>query len=116
MQSSMRVPIHGHDRGGEFIDAIKEGNAVVAERGGQITAYATAIGFFGHAVGETNPDLQAHIANAQAFLGPIIVPTPNAALFRWCLQNGLKVVEPMTLTTIGLYNEPTGAYLPSVLY
>jgi predicted N-acetyltransferase YhbS len=109
--------IHGHDRGGELVDAIKEGSAVVAERSGRITAYATAIGFFGHAVGETNPDLEALIASASAFLGPgIIVPTRNAALFRWCLENGLKVVEPMTLMTIGLYNEPTGAYFPSVLY
>jgi hypothetical protein len=37
-------------------------------------------------------------------------------LFRWCLTNGLRVVEPMTLMTIGLYNEPVGAYLPSVSY
>jgi len=28
----------------------------------------------------------------------------------------LRVVHPMTLMTIGLYNEPVGAYLPSVLY
>ena len=111
------MSIHGHDRGGELIDAIKEGSAVVAERSGRITAYATAIGFFGHAVGETNSDLQALIANAPAFLGPgIIVPTRNAGLFRWCLENGLRVVEPMTLMTRGLYNEPKGAYLPSVLY
>jgi predicted N-acetyltransferase YhbS len=109
--------VHGHDRGGELIDGIKEGTAVVAERNGHIAAYATAIGFFGHAVGQTNPDLQVLIASASAFLGPgIIVPTRNAELFRWCLQNGLKVVEPMTLMAIGLYNEPTGAYLPSVLY
>jgi hypothetical protein len=26
------------------------------------------------------------------------------------------VVQPMTLMTMGLYNEPVGAYLPSVLY
>jgi GNAT superfamily N-acetyltransferase len=109
--------VHGHDRGGELIDGIKEGTAVVAERGGRIVAYSTAIGFFGHAVAETNPDLQALIASAAAFLGPgIIVPTRNAELFRWCLQRGLKVVEPMTLMTIGLYNEPAGAYLPSILY
>jgi hypothetical protein len=25
-------------------------------------------------------------------------------------------VEPMTLMTVGLYNEPLGAFLPSVLY
>jgi hypothetical protein len=32
------------------------------------------------------------------------------------LTNGLRVVEPMTLMTLGLYNEPAGAYLPSILY
>jgi len=26
------------------------------------------------------------------------------------------MVEPMTLMTVGLYNEPSGAYLPSILY
>src|SRR3984893_1534660 len=115
--NSLCKAIHGHERGGELNDAIEQGTAVVAEHNGRITAYATAIGFFGHAVGKTNYDLQALIASAPSFLGPgIIVPTRNAALFRWCLENGLKVVEPMTLMTLGLYNEPTGAYLPSVLY
>jgi hypothetical protein len=40
----------------------------------------------------------------------------NWELFRWCLDNGLRVVEPMTLMSVGLYNEPVGAFLPSVLY
>ena len=31
-------------------------------------------------------------------------------------EAGLKLVFQMTLMTIGLYNEPTGAYMPSVLY
>lgn len=54
---------------------------------------------------------------AEAFGGPgILVPTRNAALFRWRLDNGLRVVEPMTLMTIGLYNEPAGAWLPSILF
>jgi predicted N-acetyltransferase YhbS len=115
--NSLCKAVHGHERGGELTDAITQGTAVVAEYNGRITAYASAIGFFGHAVGRTNYDLQALIASASAFLGPgIIVPARNAALFRWCMENGLKVVEPMTLMTIGLYNEPTGAYLPSVLY
>jgi GNAT superfamily N-acetyltransferase len=109
--------VHGHDRSGELRDAIEQGTAVVAERENRIVAYATVIGFFGHAVGESNADIQALIANADAFLGPgILVPTRNAGLFRWCLENGLRVVQPMTLMTIGLYNEPTGAYLPSILY
>jgi Plasmid pRiA4b ORF-3-like protein len=42
--------------------------------------------------------------------------TRHSDLFRWCLENGLRVVEPMTLMTSGLYNEPAGAYLPSVLF
>jgi predicted N-acetyltransferase YhbS len=109
--------VHGHDRSGELADAIQQGTATVAERQGRISAYSTVLGFFGHAVGETNPDLQALIAAAPAFLGSgILVPARNAALFRWCLENGLKIVQPMTLMTVGLYNEPAGAYLPSVLY
>jgi hypothetical protein len=68
-------------------------------------------------VGESNSDVEAPIANAATFLGPgILVPTRNAGLFRWCLENGLRVVQPMTLMTMGLYNEPAGAYLPSILY
>jgi len=62
-------------------------------------------------------DLQALIASAESFGGPgILVPSRNNALFRWCLSNGLRVVQPMTLMTAGLYNEPAGAWLPSVLF
>ena len=108
--------VHGHDRAGELADMIGRG-AVVVERHGRITGYATTLGFFGHAVAETLPDLQALIASADAFSGPgILVPTRNGELFRWCLANGLRVVEPATLMTIGLYNEPAGAYLPSITY
>lgn len=109
--------VHGHDRSGELVDAINEGSAVATERNGRITAYATGLGFFLHAVAETNEDLQALIAAAKEFQGPgILVPTRNAELFRWCLQNCLRVVEPMTLMTRGLYNEPKGAYLPSISF
>ena len=109
--------VHGHDRGGELEDAIRAGTATVAEAEGQIRAYCSALAFFGHAVAEANKDLQALIATAPAFLGPgILVPTRNAELFRWCLENGLRVVEPLTLMTVGLYNEPAGAYLPSILF
>jgi predicted N-acetyltransferase YhbS len=109
--------VHGHDRGGELKDAVQQGTAVVAERQGRIKAYATSIGFSGHAVGDSNEDVQALISEAAEFSGPgILVPTRNAALFTWCLANGLRVVQPMTLMTVGLYNEPAGAYLPSILY
>ena len=109
--------VHGHDRSGEVADAIREGSAVVVERHGRITGYSTALAFFGHSVGEANLDLQALISAADSFGGPgILVPTRNAPLFRWCLESGLRVVQPMTLMSIGLYSEPTGAWLPSILF
>jgi hypothetical protein len=46
----------------------------------------------------------------------LLVPTRNAALMRWCLQHGLRIVQPMSLMTMGPYAEPNGAYLPSVLH
>ena len=89
----------------------------MVERDGRISGYATGIGFFGHAVGEGTEDLKALIGAAPAFPGPgFLLPTRNGALVRWCLENGLRVVQPMTLMSLGLYHEPTGAFLPSVLY
>jgi hypothetical protein len=82
-----------------------------------MTGYATVVGFFGHAVGETNEDVQALIGAAKEFAGPgFLMPTRNGELFRWCLKAGLRVTEPMTLMSAGLYNNPAGAFLPSILY
>ena len=62
-------------------------------------------------------DVQALIGAAPAFAGAgILVPVRNAELFRWCLENGLRVVQPMTLMSMGLYNEPKGSFLPSVRF
>jgi len=109
--------VHGHDRAGELADAVRAGSANVVERLGRITGYSTAIGWFHHAVGETNDDLKALIGAASAFLGPgFLLPSRNGELFRWCLANNLRVVAQATLMTIGLYSEPAGAYLPSILY
>lgn len=109
--------VHGHTRDGELRDAIEQGSALVVERAGRITGYATGLAFFAHAVAETNEDIQALIAAAPAFVGPgILVPTRNAALLRWCLGHGLRIVQPMTLMSVGLYSEPQGAYLPSITF
>ena len=109
--------VHGHERGEELLEAIRRGTATVVEHDRRITGYATLIGFFGHAVGETNHELKALIGAAPSFLGSgFLLPTRNSDLFRWCLEKGLHVVQPMTLMSLGLYNEPTGAFLPSILY
>jgi hypothetical protein len=90
--------------------------AKVVEHLGRITGYWTDIAFFAHSVGETNQDIVTLIADASdiSSKGEILVPTRNGELFRACLNNGLRLVHQMTLMTIGLYNEPAGAYLPSV--
>jgi predicted N-acetyltransferase YhbS len=109
--------VHGHDRAGELKDAIAQGSATVVEHDGRITGYATIVGFFGHAVAETNTDLKALICAAKEFAGPgFLLPTRNGELFRWCLSNGLRIAQPMTLMSKDLYNEPAGAFLPSILY
>ncbi len=109
--------VHIHDRGGELSDAIAGGTAMVVEHEGRISGYATDIGFMAHAVGATNEDLMALIGVARSIGGPgFLVPTRNHALFAWCLENGLQLSFQMTLMSIGLYSDPAGAYLPSVLY
>ena len=109
--------VHGFDRGEELAEAVQQGSAFVVERAGRITGYASALAFFGHATAESNIDLQALIASADSFGGPgILVPSRNSALFRWCLANRLRVVQPMTLMAYGLYSNPAGAWLPSILY
>lgn len=111
------VRVHGHDRHGELLDAVMQKTATVVEHGGRIVGYASSLGFMGHAVAEHNDAIKALIGAAPSFFGPgILIPTGNGELLRWCLAHGLRVVQPMTLMTIGLYNEPAGPYLPSVLY
>ena len=109
--------VHGHDRAPEVVDAVAGGSAVVVEHGGRITGYSTGLSFFAHSVGETDDDIRALIGAAPRFGGPgILVPIRNGPLFRWCLEQGLRVTQLMTLMTTGLYNEPAGAWLPSIMY
>jgi GNAT superfamily N-acetyltransferase len=109
--------VHGFDRDAELRTAIDRRSAMVVEHLGRISGYATDIGFLAHAVADTNRDLMALIGAAPAFSGPgFLLPTRNHEVFAWCLEQRLRLVMQMTLMTIGLYNEPSGAWLPSVLY
>ena len=115
--ASLCERVHGFVRTGELREAIAHGTGRVVERNGRLTGYACGFGYFGHAVAETTDDLKALIASAEEVSGPgILVPLRNTELFRWCLDNGMRVFQPMTLMTIGMYNEPRAAYLPSVSY
>jgi predicted N-acetyltransferase YhbS len=109
--------VHGHDRAGELAGAIQQNTAILVEHADRITGYATGIGFFAHALGEANDDLKALIGAADLASGPgFLLPARNSELFRWCLEHGLRVNQTMTLMSLGLYNEPAGAFLPSILY
>jgi GNAT superfamily N-acetyltransferase len=109
--------VHGHTRSGEVADAIRSGNVKVVLHEDRITGYTTGIAFFSHSVAESNEDLRALIAAAPAFHGPgFLVPTRNAALLRWCLEQGLRIVQPLTLMSMGRYQEPRGAWLASITY
>lgn len=111
------LKVHGHDRSAELLYGIKQETATVVEHGGRIKGYATEISFLGHAVAESDEDMKALIGAARSFTGPgFLLPTRNSDLMRWCLEKGLRVVMPMTLMSTGLYNEPRGTFLPSVIY
>ena len=109
--------VHGHARGGELRDAIAAGTAMVVSRGGPLSGYATGVGYGWHAVGETNEDLCALLSSAERLMGlGVLVPSRNASLLRWCLEHGLRIVQQSTLMTTGLYSEPAGVWLPSIVY
>jgi hypothetical protein len=46
------------------------------------------------------------------------VPTRNAAFFRWCLSQKLRMQKPTTLMSSGEYQEPARGtwWFPSILY
>jgi len=109
--------VHGFERGIELSESIEMNSAMLVERGGRITGYATSLAFFGHGAAECNADMEALLASAESFGGSgILVPTRNAELMRWCLASGLKIVQPMTLMSMGLYNEPAGSWFSSILF
>jgi GNAT superfamily N-acetyltransferase len=115
--NGLALRVLGQPRTAELRQAIAAGQARVVERHGRITGYTTGIGFFGHAIGEANEDVQALIGAAPEISGPgMLVPTRNEKLLRWCLAQGLRIVQPMTLMSIGEYRAPGGAYIPSILY
>ena len=115
--NALHERLHGYCRAQDLIDAIDQGTASVVERNGEIVGYATSIAFFGSAISTDNDALKALIAAAPELQHPgFLLPTRNADVMRWCLANGLRVMQPMNLMTMGLYNEPRGAFLPSILF
>lgn len=113
--------VHGFERAGELKSLWPGLKPFVAVRAGSITAYASAPNSWplGHAVAETDEEMQALLAGASAQSGAplsFLLPTRQAALFRWCLGHGLRVVKTLTLMATGDYVEPRGSFITSVGY
>ena len=112
--------VHGFERTNELRDAIQAFAPFVAMRDGRIVAYASSVTFWplNHGVAESEDDLTALLRGAGpaveeplAFLVPL-----RAGWFRWCLEEGLRLVKPMNLMAVGEYREPQGSWFPSVIY
>jgi hypothetical protein len=109
--------LHGFIRGSDLQMGISQDTAAVVEHEGRISGFTSNVGFSGFSVGETNEDIKALIGAAPAFQGSgFLLPTRNSELFRWCLSHGLRVVYPATLMSMGLYKDPSGSFLSSILF
>jgi GNAT superfamily N-acetyltransferase len=109
--------IHGFARGAELRGAIDQHVASVVVHRDRIVGYSTGLGFRGHSVAETTEALKALIAGASQLPGPgFFVPVRNGELLRWLFAQGLRALWPATLMTRGPYQEPRGAFLPSIAF
>jgi predicted N-acetyltransferase YhbS len=112
--------VHGYERTGELRDAMQASAPFVAVRDKRIVAYASAVSFWfmNHGVAKNEEDMKALLlGSAAAVEEPLAFLVPlRSGLFRWCLEEGLRLVKPMNLMALGDYRDPRGSWFPSVLY
>ena len=115
----------GFHRTGEMQDAVKYSACFGVKCDGRIVAYTYSYTakseewILAHGVAETDADMQTLLLGLGEVSGrplSFLLPTRRAALFRWCLSEGLYVAKPGSLMTMGSYQEPYGCYFPSGLY
>ena len=114
--------VHGFERTGALRDAVLHApfTPFAALRDGRVVAYASALTFWpmAHGVAESDEDMQTLLLGAAAAVDePIALLVPiESPLFRWCLDQKLRALKPMNLMARGAYQEPRGAWFPSVIY
>jgi GNAT superfamily N-acetyltransferase len=111
--------VHGFPRSGELRDGLGRFASAAAYRDGRLVAYTSGVALRGHGVARSLEEMAALLVGACAFATEppaFLLPTRQAAFFRWALAAGMRVVKPCTLMTIGAYQEPAGCYFPSILY
>lgn len=91
---------------------------IVRERNGKVVAYLIP-GFIGHGAAETDEDALALIASTATMPWPgnlSFAPLRQGTLHRKALKAGCRMVKVMQLMSIGPYEQPTGTWMPSVMY
>jgi predicted N-acetyltransferase YhbS len=91
----------------------------VRERNGRVVGYFV-IGMPGHGCAESDDDLLALAQHAATEAPPEIArcfcPLRESSLYRKFLAAGFRNRKVMNLMTLGPYDEPEGAWMPSVGY
>jgi ribosomal protein S18 acetylase RimI-like enzyme len=114
--------VHGFARTGDLREALaSKGEPIVLERDGRVVAYAShrRLGDGAHGLAEAEGDLTALLLGLSPARGAeqtIFVPTRQASLLRWCLDEGLRVGASLSLMARGAYQQPRGAYFTSSWY
>lgn len=113
--------VHGFERINELRDALQVFTPFVALREGRVVAYASAADTWAqnHGVAEVEEDMRALILGIGVSMPEplsFLLPIRQTAFFRWCLDQGLSLVKPMTLMAMGEYQEPKGCYFTSVVF
>ena len=110
----------GFERTNELRDAIQAFAPFVAVHDGRVAAYASSVTFWpmNHGVAESEEDMRSLLMGAAGVVEePIAFLVPlRTGLFRWGLEEGLRLVKPMNLMALGEYQQPRGSWFPSVLY
>jgi hypothetical protein len=119
--SALSQQLMGFDRTSELRDQIARHKPFVLRRNGKLAAYCGAAEFYllNHGAAETDQDMFDLLLGAgNALKMPIgfLLPTRQANFFRWCLAKKMRIVKPMTLMSMGAYQEPLGCWFPSINY
>ncbi|PJE11489.1 GNAT family N-acetyltransferase [Legionella sp.] len=119
--ASLCRKVLGFDRSQALQKALSFSSAFVALRKGNIIAYSSAITFkpLNHSVALNDEAMSALMLGAAPFCEKpfsFLLMSRQTNFFRWCLEQGLRVLSPRTLMTMGEYQEPRGFYSPMVFY
>ena len=114
------MQVHGYERTNELRDVTQAFAPMVAVRDGRIVAYAATVTSWqaNHGVAEREEDMQALLRGAAAAVeSPLAFLVPlRSGLFRWCVEERLRLVKPMNLMALGEYRDPRGSWFPSAVY